>query len=58
MKVGLLAVAANVIRVVVTVSLVSSWGIEYAQGVLHSSFGVVTYAVGNLALIALARLLR
>ena len=53
-----LAVGANILRVIVTVALVSSWGIEYAQGVLHSSFGVVTYALGNLVLIGVARLLR
>jgi len=53
-----LAMAANILRVVLTVTTVSSWGIEFAQGVLHSSFGVATYVVGNLALIGLARLLR
>jgi exosortase len=53
-----LAVAANILRILLTVTMVSSWGIESAQGVLHSSFGVATYVVGNLALIGLARLLR
>lgn len=53
-----LAIAANVIRVVVTVELVSSRGIEYAQGLLHESFGMVTYVGGTLALIAVAKVLR
>lgn len=53
-----LAVVANILRVTLTVTMVSSWGIEFAEGALHSSFGVATYVVGNLALIGLARLLR
>lgn len=53
-----LAMGANILRVVLTVTMVSAWGIEVAQGVLHSSFGVATYLAGNLALIGLARLLR
>jgi exosortase len=52
------AVGANILRVVLTVAMVSSWGAEFAQGVLHSSFGAATYVLGNLALIGFARLLR
>ncbi len=53
-----LAVIANIFRVVVTVLMVSSWGIEYAEGVLHESFGLATYVVGTLALIGVAKALR
>jgi hypothetical protein len=37
---------------------VESWGIEFAQGVLHESFGLGTYVIGTLAVIAVARILR
>jgi exosortase/archaeosortase family protein len=53
-----LAMLANILRVILTVIMVSSWGVEFSQGVLHSSFGVATYVLGNLALIGIARLLR
>jgi exosortase len=53
-----LAIAANVVRVVVTVALVSRLGTEAAQGVLHESFGLVTYVLGTLAVIGVARVLR
>ena len=53
-----LALAANVVRVIVTVKLVPWIGIEAAQGSLHESFGLATYAVGTLAVIGVARLLR
>jgi exosortase len=53
-----LAMIANIVRILVTVQLVSSVGIEAAQGLLHESFGVATYAIGTLALVALARCLR
>jgi exosortase len=53
-----LAVTANVVRVVATVHLVSARGIEWAQGTLHDSFGMMTYLGGTLALIALAKVLR
>lgn len=53
-----LAVAANVARVVVTVALVSRLGTDAAQGLLHESFGLATYAVGTLAVIGVARVLR
>jgi len=53
-----LAMAANVIRVIVTVKLVSRIGIEAAQGSLHEGFGVATYAIGTLAVVGVARLMR
>jgi exosortase len=53
-----LAIAANVARVVATVALVSRLGTEIAQGVLHESFGLVTYVVGTLAVIGVAKVLR
>jgi exosortase len=51
-----LAVAANIVRVLVTVSLVSRYGIEFAQGLLHESFGMTTYVAGTVALVLVARL--
>ena len=53
-----LAVGANIIRVIVTVLLVSSRGEEFAQGLLHESFGITTYIVGTLFLLGVARVLR
>src|SRR5262245_42619091 len=53
-----LAVAANILRVILTVKLVPWIGIAAAQGSLHQSFGVATYAVGTLGLVGIARLLR
>lgn len=53
-----LAIGANIIRVVVTVHLVSWLGGEAAQGLLHESFGLVTFTLGTLALIGVAKLLR
>jgi exosortase len=53
-----LAMVANVVRVMLTVELVSVIGIQAAQGLLHESFGVATYAVGTVALVGVARLLR
>lgn len=53
-----LSLAANIFRVIVTVQLVKSWGIEFAQGVLHETFGLATYVIGTLAVIAVARILR
>jgi exosortase len=53
-----LAMAANVLRIIVTVLLVSRIGIDAAQGSLHESFGVATYVVGTLCLVGLTRCLR
>jgi exosortase len=53
-----LALAANVLRVIVTVQLVSSQGVEFAQGLLHESFGTATFVLGTLAVIGVARILR
>ena len=52
------AIAANVIRVMITVKLVPTVGVEAAQGVLHESFGVAAFAVGTMAVIGLARWMR
>ena len=38
--------------------MVSTVGIEAAQGSLHESFGLVTYVLGTLAMIGVARVLR
>jgi exosortase len=53
-----LAMAANIARVVITVLLVRSQGVEFAQGLLHQNFGLATYLMGTLALLGTARLLR
>jgi exosortase len=53
-----LAMAVNILRVVTTVGMVSSIGIEAAQGSLHETFGVVTYIIGTLSVIGVARVLR
>lgn len=53
-----LAMGANILRVIVTVQLVSVIGIESAQGILHETFGLATYVIGTMALIGVARLLR
>lgn len=53
-----LAIAANVLRVIVSVKLVPIVGVEAAEGLLHEGFGVVAFAVGTLAMIGFARLLR
>jgi exosortase len=53
-----LAMAGNVVRVLVTVKMVSVIGGEAAQGLLHESFGIATYAIGTLALVGIARFLR
>jgi exosortase len=52
------AIGANIIRVVLTVWMVPTWGAEAAQGVLHESFGLVTYTVGILSVLAVARIVR
>ena len=53
-----LAMAGNVIRVVATVELVSTIGVGAAKGLLHESFGLATYVLGTLLLLATARLVR
>jgi exosortase len=53
-----LAMIGNIARVVVTALLVTRFGIEYAEGNLHETFGVATFALGAAALLGVARLLR
>jgi exosortase/archaeosortase family protein len=53
-----LTFVANVFRVIVTVRMVSSHGPEFAQGVLHETFGLATYVIGTLAVIGVARITR
>ena len=53
-----LTFAANVFRVIVTVRMVSTHGIEFAQGMLHETFGLATYVIGTLAVIGVARITR
>ena len=53
-----LAVGGNIARVILTVWLVTRFGESWAQGALHESFGFATFALGALALLAVARGLR
>jgi exosortase len=53
-----LAMLGNILRVSVTAILVSRFGAEYAAGSLHESFGAATFALGTIALLGVARLLR
>jgi len=53
-----LAIAANILRVVVTVGMVSAVGIEAAQGSLREAFGVATYGLGPRSVIGVARVLK
>lgn len=53
-----IAILGNMVRVVITVVLVSAGGSEYAEGFIHESFGLVTFVSGTIVLVALARLLR
>jgi exosortase len=53
-----LTFAANVFRVIVTVRMVSTHGPEFAQGLLHETFGLATYVLGTLAVIGVARITR
>jgi len=52
-----LALAANILRVTGTVLLVSYVGGDFAEGLLHESFGMLTYVLGTLSLVGIARLL-
>jgi exosortase len=53
-----LAIGANVLRVLITVFLVSSRGIDFAQGLLHESFGITAFIFGTVCLVGIARILR
>jgi exosortase len=53
-----IAILGNTLRVVVTVVLVSWYGMEYAEGLLHDSFGLATFMSGTVVLVGLARVLR
>ncbi len=53
-----LSLLANVLRVTVTVALVGRLGPDVAAGSLHESFGLITYLIGTLALLGVARVLR
>jgi exosortase len=53
-----IAMLGNVARVIVTVVLVSQFGVSYAEGLLHDSFGLATFVLGTGVLLGLARLLR
>src|SRR5262249_28560135 len=53
-----LAMLVNILRVVATVKLVAAFGGGAAQGLLHESFGLATYAIGPALLLAVARCLR
>lgn len=53
-----LSLLANIARVTVTVALVERFGPDVAAGSLHESFGMLTYLVGTLALLGVARVLR
>jgi len=53
-----LALLGNIARVALTVSLVGRYGVDFAQGSLHESFGLMTFVVGTIALLAVGRLVR
>jgi exosortase len=53
-----LAITGNAVRVLGTIVLVHSYGIEYAEGWLHETFGLVTAGLGTLALLGVAKGLR
>jgi exosortase len=53
-----LALAVNILRIVVTVQLAAHLGPERAQGLLHEGFGLATAGVGFLMMVGLARILR
>lgn len=53
-----IALFGNVTRVVVTVALVSRFGIDAAGNLLHESFGIMTFSIGTLLLISVAKLVR
>jgi len=53
-----IAILGNVARVIITVVLVSRFGVGYAEGLLHDSFGLATFVLGTGLLIGVARSLR
>jgi exosortase/archaeosortase family protein len=53
-----IAIVGNTLRVLITVILVSWRGMQYAEGLLHESFGLATFVSGTIVLVGLARLLR
>jgi exosortase len=53
-----IAMVGNIARVIVTVVLVSEFGLTYAEGLVHDSFGLATFVLGTGVLLGLARLLR
>ncbi len=53
-----LAMFGNIVRVSLTAVLVSRFGAEWAVGSLHESFGAATFALGTVALLGVARVLK
>jgi len=53
-----LAMLGNILRVALTAVLVSRFGVDYAEGNLHETFGAATFALGTASLLGVARLLR
>ena len=53
-----LAMAANVVRVIITVLLVSRFSAEFARGAGHETLGLVTSVLATLGVIGVARALR
>jgi len=53
-----IAIFGNVARVIITVALVSRFGVTYAEGLVHESFGLATFVIGTLFLVGFSRLLR
>jgi len=53
-----LAMLGNILRVALTAVLVTRFGIEYAEGSLHETFGAATFVLGAVALLLVARLVR
>ena len=53
-----IAMLGNVARVMITVVLVSKFGVTYAEGLVHESFGLATFMIGTGLLLGVARLIR
>lgn len=53
-----LAFVGNIVRVFLTVALVSEGWVEFREGLLHTNLGLTTFTVGTLALVGVAKALR
>jgi exosortase len=53
-----LAFLGNIARVFITVALVANGWVEFREGLLHSNLGLLTFTLGTLALVGIAKVLR